>query len=101
MLFPISALQRQLAPADDVVLNAVGELHKVGAEAAYPDDQIPVLLRVDLGVPQLCGVQDVVWVFSLKSPIIGICRRQSGSNEPPRCPFCPNSGGTFVVSLRC
>ena len=43
-------LQGLFGAGDDVVLSLAGQHVKEGAVARHPDNQVPVVLRVDLGV---------------------------------------------------
>jgi len=44
--------ERLLSPLDDVVLRSLGQHREESAVSGYPDDQVPVLVRVDLGIQQ-------------------------------------------------
>ena len=65
-----------LSPRDDLVLHLEGELHEVGAEAGYPDDQVPVLLRVSFGGQQGLPVR---YGYRLQFAEVGLAvQRNSG-----------------------
>ena len=58
-IFICRRLQRQLHPADDVILVFPVQLDKIAAPTPDPNDEIPVLLRVVLGVQEAVPVYGV------------------------------------------
>jgi len=71
-----------LGPTDNFVLKIPKEVHKVGAVAGHPNQQVTVFVRVILGGFQSRGVYDIklkfgLWGFTLlRSPF---SRLASGS----------------------
>jgi hypothetical protein len=51
--FPLKVM---LAPVYYIILDAGRKLCEIGAEAAYPDNEIPVIIRILFGGPQFIGV---------------------------------------------
>jgi hypothetical protein len=48
-----------LHPSDDLVLNGLSQLHKVGATTRYPRDQVSLVLRVLLCLQQGLPVDNI------------------------------------------
>jgi hypothetical protein len=55
-----SNLQDMLIPIDHIILDVGRQLCEIRAESPDANDQIPVVFRMNLGVPQFVGVHHVV-----------------------------------------
>jgi hypothetical protein len=52
--------QAMLIPINNIILNAGRKLREVSAEPANANDQIPMIIGMNLGIPQFLGIHHVV-----------------------------------------